>query len=598
MGIHFPNAGKRVVAGLAAAASLVAGGLVASSAMAADASVTAVDADHKIVLNASVATAFDGKVDTIQAVKLADFKSGTTDGMNLTGLVVTSDAGQNAAIIDALKAAGYQDTDAKADKYIDSANAAYTLMSVTGDNGEGTPAYASDLRTVATTLNQQPSITGATGHKGLLAKTADAATLTFDNLDPGYYFIRDTTPAGQTGAIPMMVGTTFGGKSFKGVSQGSIVYKSIDDDNKNPDGSDKNVTPPSKTSDGKTEVSHAIGDEVTYTITQKVPNTTGYPGYRFEITDSLGKGLDYVADSATITVGGQALDGKLVTFSSAARDTTTGKQDVKWVFGSDHTVQVNGKDTTVKDILAGDSAKVFTPGTEVKIVYKAKLNAAAFDAPENGQNGVTFTYSNNPNAWWGDAGTGKKNPPEGPVDTYTNTVKIESTEMDGTTPKKDVSYQVLDKDGNPIKFVETGTGEYRKAADDETATATDTLTTGKDGSTITITGIGDGEYRVVQKTGYTADYLADWKFNTSAEKQTDGTVKTTVSDPIAGTNKNDLASKKGDDTFVVKNAKSAAQLAQTGSTTVVIASMAGIAAIALAAVAAAKGRKKFTGIAA
>ncbi len=56
---------------------------------------------------------------------------------------------------------------------------------------------------------------------------------------------------------------------------------------------------------GKTSASEAIGKDLT-TLTQKIPNWTGYEHYYLALNDTLGAGLDY-GSLTSITVGGKAL---------------------------------------------------------------------------------------------------------------------------------------------------------------------------------------------------------------------------------------------------------------------------------------------------
>ena len=64
------------------------------------------------------------------------------------------------------------------------------------------------------------------------------------------------------------------------------------------------------TADGKPEVAGTVkpGDEITYTITSKVPDVSGYnKGYKFEINDILSSGLTFNSDKLTVTVGDKTL---------------------------------------------------------------------------------------------------------------------------------------------------------------------------------------------------------------------------------------------------------------------------------------------------
>ena len=55
----------------------------------------------------------------------------------------------------------------------------------------------------------------------------------------------------------------------------------------------------------KDSASEAIGKDLTYRVTQKIPNWTGYEHYYLALNDTLGAGLDY-GSLTSITVGGKA----------------------------------------------------------------------------------------------------------------------------------------------------------------------------------------------------------------------------------------------------------------------------------------------------
>ena len=91
----------------------------------------------------------------------------------------------------------------------------------------------------------------------------------------------------------------------------------------------------------KDSASEAIGKDLTYRVTQKIPNWTGYEHYYLALNDTLGAGLDY-GSLTSITVGGKALA------STFYKENVNGKT-ISWLFG------VNG------DILASDASKAALP---------------------------------------------------------------------------------------------------------------------------------------------------------------------------------------------------------------------------------------------
>lgn len=572
---------KRVLAGLTAAASLAAGGIVAGSAMAADTAVTATDADKTIKLVASTDTAFDGKTDTLQAIRLATYDTGVTDGTNLTGVSITTEGAYKQAIIDALKAAGVTD--------IDNANPATTVMTIAGDTPTTKPAYASKLRGFATALNKQAAITGATGSKGTV-NTANKKELDFNGLTPGYYLIKDTTAAGKTAAIPMLVGTTFGGKSFAASKLGVVVYKSIDDDKGNTSqGGDggNNVTPPDKKmDDNKPSAPHKVGDEVTYTVTQKVPNTTGYPGYRLELTDTLGASLDYTS-TVSVTLGGKTLDGKYYKFAQSGN----GNRTLNWAFGLDDQYTEGSNTTTVRNILKDDAATLFTPGTEIKVTYKAKINSNV-DAANGLKNNIQVDYSNNPNAYGSQLGHISGGPggnKDTPVEALVGEVVLRSTMSDKVKPLSGVTVSIYDKGGTtPLKFKKVDDTHYVLAAATDANPVTQFKFAGQD---IHFKGIS-GNYTVKQVApapGYSTITGANFSFNATAAKDNAGAItRTSTLDNAA--NANGLAFQVNANTIGFMSIKSLTELPATGSTMTVILGV--MSAVVLAGFAVARMKSK------
>src|SRR5699024_4848901 len=62
-----------------------------------------------------------------------------------------------------------------------------------------------------------------------------------------------------------------------------------------------------KTVDNKEYTNGQVGDEVTFTLTSKVPDMSSYEAnsYVFKFIDTLSKGLKVDTSSVTVTVGGQ-----------------------------------------------------------------------------------------------------------------------------------------------------------------------------------------------------------------------------------------------------------------------------------------------------
>ncbi|MBW3089240.1 isopeptide-forming domain-containing fimbrial protein [Bifidobacterium miconisargentati] len=555
---------KRVLAGLVAAASLAIGGI--ATANAATPTDVSVSGKETITLSATTSGAFTGKTDTIQAIELGKYVSAqsTDGGKTISAVGVETTAAYKQALTDALTAAGVTD--------IDTANPLNTVLDVTGDNGSEKPAYSSDLRKIATSLNDDATIKAATGEKGTVSSSGDSQTdnvLTFSNLEAGYYLIRDTTAKGATAAIPMLVGTKAGGLSFKDNPLGVVVYKSIDDNKGGNGDGNENVKPPVKsTGDNKGSAEHKVGDTVSYTIKATVPNTTGYKGYRLELSDTLGAGLDYVAKTGyTVKINDKELDAKYVKFTQDQNNA----RHLTWAFGLDTTV--NG--ATVRNILEGDAATVFTPGSVIEITYTATINSDAVNQDAN-KNAVVQNYSNNPNAWDANMGSSEGENPDGPgpVDVLLGQADIMATKnLDKTNADavknaaglKGVKFQIGEytKGGTftALNFVANADGSYTLADADDTNTVNEFTT--PDSGVIVLKGIS-GDYELKQTgaaDGWSDTYLADFVFNAAATK----TAKTATLNADQSLNKNGLAFQIDSDTVGFMSVKNKTQLPNTGS---------------------------------
>lgn len=117
-----------------------------------------------------------------------------------------------------------------------------------------------------------------------------------------------------------------------------------------------------------------IGDAVTYTITGKVPDTTGFTSYNYVVKDKMSSGLTFnsTVSEFTLTIGTAEIDTSDATnYATLEYDATT-----------------NGFTLTI------DMTK-YTKGDAVSIVYKAVVNEDAVNAKT--VNGATLTYPNDPN---------------------------------------------------------------------------------------------------------------------------------------------------------------------------------------------------------
>ena len=192
----------------------------------------------------------------------------------------------------------------------------------------------------------------AMGNMGNVGKTdtqtATGDSVTFTNLPLGYYLVHPEgateNAEGQTSIVSLTSTTPKADVVVKG------TYPTVE----------KKVDKP--TAD--------IGQELTYTLTSKVPDTTGYSEYIYKMTDKLSKGLTFVSnpDEVTVTIGGAPVQEHV-------------------------TKKINGQELEVSFDMLKLQDKV---GQTITITYKAKLNKDAVITDEANPNEVTLEYSNDP----------------------------------------------------------------------------------------------------------------------------------------------------------------------------------------------------------
>ena len=222
-----------------------------------------------------------------------------------------------------------------------------------------------------------------------------------------------------------------------------------------------------------------VGDTVTFNITGKVPDYTGFKTYTYLITDTMSKGLTFNATSVQVKVGDDVLTAGNTTYTLA----TGGAAD-------NYTFKV-----TIY-------VKNYAVGLPIEVTYTATLNENA--VAKISTNKAELTYSNDPT---NDSQTGKI--PSKEVEVYSSKIAIEKVEKlaEGATetPKKlEGAKFVLYKEDTTGGT--TTTKYYKKWADTDTAKAvtwvdkiTDAteVTTDKDGEA-SFDGLANGTYHLVE----------------------------------------------------------------------------------------------------
>ena len=195
---------------------------------------------------------------------------------------------------------------------------------VTTGNGFSAPDFAVALKA---------AVDGMTG----LQLSGDANSVSVSNLDLGYYFV-----ASSTGALCNLTTTN-----------PTVTIH------------DKNDMHFEKTADA-TDVE--VGQTVTYTITGKVPDYTGFNAYTYKVADTMSAGLTFNQDSIKVTVG--------------SIDKTT-----------DCTIEKNVGDNA-NSFTVTVPVKSYTIGAEIKVTYTATVNEKAIAVVS--ENEAKLIYSNDP----------------------------------------------------------------------------------------------------------------------------------------------------------------------------------------------------------
>lgn len=295
-------------------------------------------------------------------------------------------------------------------------------------------------------------------------KTADGKTLVFDELPLGYYLVY---PVGATGiqdgrtAICSLTSTT-----PNATANVKAKYPTFDKDAEGQESKDDKVV-------GSVQV----GDDVKFTLTSYVPDTTGYDTYIFRFKDKMSDGLQLNVDSFKITVGGVTLAPEYYTLDTTATDETTF--------------------TVTFDILKMVADKVATVNQKIEVVYTAKVLESAVEQVED--NKAKLEYSNDP----GDE-TKTEETPEVVVKVYSAKIVINKVDGANKTLKLPGAQFVLYKvvDGDILYY-------HWNAADEKVEWVAeyaeeDIRTTDEDGAAA-FTGLEDGTYflkEIVAPNGY------------------------------------------------------------------------------------------------
>ena len=440
--------------------------------------------------------------------------------------------------------------------------------------------------------------------------TAD--TTVINNLDYGYYVVyplgaTDTSTApGKVKSVASLVSVTgidatvnmksnyptvdkkiIPAQSGSGITIGAIVngnwegnhQMELDDENESED-----TIAPHGATDEKKVGDFGIGDTVTYQLTSKVPDMTGYNSYTFKFSDTLSKGLD-LKEVLSVKVGNTTLTAK-----------STGANTYALAYDkSNRTLTV-----TLNDFY--NSYKNRT-GDTITVVYTATLNRDAVIGMNPNTNKAVVEYSNNPKS----DGTGKSEPSIVDVHTFDFTIFKYYLKDETQTGLANAEFELYKAneagdaaDTNAkINIVDEGNGVYRQATADEakaTGFTSAKIVSDADGKVL-VKGLDAGTY-YLRETKAPEGYnklLSDIKveikpvYDETTGKLTSYSVDYTYNGKT--TNGAAITNKTDSPEVAVEN-KTGAQLPSTGSKGALMVTLAGIVLFGALTASKAFGKKK------
>ena len=378
-------------------------------------------------------------------------------------------------------------------------------------------------------------------------------------------------------------------QSGSGITVGAIVDGSwegnhqmeLDDENDPED-----TIAPHGAVDEKKAGDFAIGDTVTYQLTSKVPDMTGYNSYTFKFTDTLSKGLDLKA-ILSVKVGDTELK------AGKTGDNT---------YLPTYTTNDNGTHTLTISFNNFYNNFMNRTGETITVVYTATLNKDAVIGMNPNTNKAVVEYSNDPTA----GGTGTSEPSIVDVHTFNFTIFKYYLKGETQTGLANAEFELYKAneagdaaDTNAkINIVKVKDGEYRQATPEEAAAGgfkSDVIVSGTNGKVL-VKGLDAGTY-YLRETKAPEGYnklLSDIKVEITATYGTDGKLASYKVDYTYNGVKKDgdaITSKDNSPEVAVEN-KTGAQLPSTGSKGALMVTLAGIVLFGALTASKAFGKKK------
>lgn len=328
-----------------------------------------------------------------------------------------------------------------------------------------------------------------------------------------------------------------------------------------------------------------IGDEVTYTLTSKVPDMTGYTSYVFNFKDTLSAGLTF-KEITSVTVGS----------GENVQNVTAGTGD------NTYTLTQDGQNITItmNNFLASNANKA---GQEIKVTYTATLNKDAVTGFDPNTNKATVEYSNKP----GTDDKGESEPSKVDVHTFNFTIfkyYLKGADKTGLANAEFELYKANEAgdaadENAKINIVDEGNGVYRQATADEAKVTgfTSAKIVSDDDGKVLVKGLDAGSY-YLRETKAPEGYnklLSDIKIEIKPvyDETTGKLTSYSVDYTYNGTKTTGTAitSKDNSPEVAVEN-KTGAQLPSTGSKGALMVTLAGIVLFGALTASKAFGKKK------
>ena len=323
-----------------------------------------------------------------------------------------------------------------------------------------------------------------------------------------------------------------------------------------------------------------IGDTVTYTLTSKVPDMTGYTSYVFNFKDTLSAGLTF-KEITSVTVGS----------GENVQNVTAGTGD------NTYTLTHDGQNITItmNNFLASNANKA---GQEIKVTYTATLNKDAVTGFDANKNSATVEYSNKP----GTDNKGESEPSIVDVHTFNFTIFKYYLKDAAKTGLANAEFELYKANGevagDKVNIKKVTNGEYRVATSEEAAAEgfkSDVIVSDNNGKVL-VKGLDAGTY-YLRETKAPEGYnklLSDIKVEIKATYGAEGKLESyTVDYTYNGTTTQGTAiTNKTDSPEVAVENKTGAQLPSTGSKGALMVTLAGIVLFGVLTASKAFGKKK------